>query len=91
MAGFILRLVAYALLLGAAFRFASYEWSLNGLDNVAALQPLHDGGVTALGVAPLVLALFGFGRLRDAAVFVAFALAGAAISAPFAIARVAGA
>jgi hypothetical protein len=73
------------------FRLASYEWAANGLDNLAALQPLHDAGMTALAVAPLVLALCGFGRLRDAAVFLAFALAGAAISAPFAIARVAGA
>lgn len=91
MAGFILRLVGFALLLGLAYRFAAYEWSANGLDNIAALQTMHDGGVIALGVAPLVFALFGFGRLRDIAVFIACALAGAAISAPFAIAHVAGA
>jgi len=91
MAGFILRLVAYALLLGLTSRTAAYFWSANGLDGIAALQPLYDGGMKALLFGPLFLALFGFGALRDVCVFAGCALAGAALTAPFVIARVAGA
>jgi hypothetical protein len=90
MLGFIVRLVGYALLLGVSSRIAQTLWSNDGLDAVAVLQPLHDAGVLALVIAPLALALIGIGRARPLAVFVAFALAGAAVAAPFACARVAG-
>jgi hypothetical protein len=88
---FIIRLVGYALLLGVSSRIAQTLWTKYGLDGNAALQPFHDAGVAALLVAPVVLALLGVGILRTLCVFVACALAGAAISAPFVIARVAGA
>jgi hypothetical protein len=90
MLGFIVRLVGFAVLLGVASRVAQTLWSNDGLEAFAALQPLHDTGVVALLVAPFVLALIGIGRLRPLAVFVAFALAGAAVTAPFVCARVAG-
>jgi hypothetical protein len=88
--GFIIRLVGYALLLGGTSRIAEALWSQQGLDAVAALQPFHDTGLTALLVAPIGLALIGFGSLRAPCIFVAFFLAGAALTAPFTIARVVG-
>ena len=90
MVGFIVRLVGYALLLGISSRVAQNAWSNLGLDAFDVLQPLHAGGITVLLVAPVVLALIGAHALRLFCVFVAFALAGAAITAPFVIARVAG-
>jgi hypothetical protein len=87
---FFFRLVGYALLLGIASRIAQTLWTANGLDQLASMQPLHDGGLVTLAIAPFVLALAGFGALRDVCVFVGCALAGAAITAPFVIARVAG-
>jgi hypothetical protein len=91
MGGFILRLVCYALLFGAtAFLFQTW-WSGDGLDAVGALRSFHDKTVLGLRVAPLVLALAGIGRLRSLAVFVAFLLAGAALTAPFVYARLVGA
>jgi hypothetical protein len=91
MLGFVIRLIGYALLLGFSARLASTLWSRDGLDAIVALQPFHDQGILALYVAAVVLALIGFGRLRALAIFVGFFLAGAALTAPFAIARVAGA
>jgi hypothetical protein len=90
-AGFLVRLVAYALALGIAARIASALWTQFGLDGVFDLQQFHDLGVQILLVAPLPLALFGFGVLRQAAVFIAAVLIGAALTAPFAAARFAGA
>ncbi len=87
---FIIRLVGYALLLGVSSRIAQTLWSNDGLDGNVMLQPFHDTGITVLLVAPVVLALLGVGILRGACVFVGCALAGAAITAPFVIARVAG-
>jgi phosphoglycerol transferase MdoB-like AlkP superfamily enzyme len=89
-AAFVIRLVLYALLLGLTSRAAQTLWSNHGLDGVAALQPWHDAGVTALLVAPVVLALLGVGPLRRPALFVAFFLAGAALSAPFAFSHLVG-
>lgn len=90
MVNFIIRLVGYALLLGAASRIAQTLWSANGLDGVAALQSWHDVGVSALLIAPIVLALLGVGVLRGACVFAGCALAGAAITAPIALTRLVG-
>lgn len=90
MAGFIIRLAGYALLLEAVLRIAQAVWVRDGLDGIAGLQALHDTGLYTLYAAPIVLALFGVGPLRRPAIFIAFFLAGAALTAPFAIARVAG-
>jgi hypothetical protein len=91
MANFIVRIFCYAVLFGIASRLGQFEWTANGLDTYAQLSPLHDLGVTTLAIAPLVLALVGFGRLRGICVFAGCFIAGAAITAPLAIARVAGA
>lgn len=91
MVNFIIRLVAYALLLGVTSRIAQTLWSNGGLDAIVALQPLHDRGTVALLVAPVVFAVLGFGRLAAVCFFLACALAGAALTAPFVLARVAGA
>ncbi len=88
---FLVRLIVYAIVLGVVSRIAEYLWVRAGLDGSITLQPFHDAGITTLVVAPLVLALLGFGPLRAVAVFVAAFLAGAALTAPFAFARFAGA
>jgi hypothetical protein len=90
MINFIIRLVGYALLLGVSSRVAQTLWTSYGLDGNAVLQPFHDTGVTLLLVAPVVLALLGVGILRAVCLFVGCGLAGAAVTAPFVIARVTG-
>jgi hypothetical protein len=89
-AGFVIRLVAYALVLGVVARIAAAMWTQFGLDGVLELQPVHDAGIDVLIGAPLPLALLGFGALRRVAIFAAALLAGAALTAPFACARFAG-
>jgi hypothetical protein len=89
-AGFLIRLVAYALVLGVVARIAATLWVQFGLDGSIELQPFHDIGVEVLLIAPLPLALFGIGALRGAALFIAAFLAGVALTAPFAIARFTG-
>jgi hypothetical protein len=87
---FILRLVGYALLLGlSAYAFQTL-WTNDGLDAVGRLHSFHDKTILALRIAPLVLALIGFGPLRALAIFVGFFLAAAALTAPFVALRVAG-
>ena len=88
-AGFIVRLAAYAILLGVAARLAQYLWDQRGLGDVVMLQSLHDTAVAVLALAPIVLALVGIGPLRPLAIFVAWFLVGAALTAPFAFARLA--
>jgi hypothetical protein len=90
LAGFVIRLVAYALVFGLVSRVASAWWVQNGLDGSIDLQPFHDWGVEVLLVAPLPLALLGFGALRQATLFIAALLIGAALTAPFAVARFSG-
>jgi hypothetical protein len=90
MASFILRLVCYALLFGVTAYLFQIWWSGDGLDAVGALRSFHDKTILGLRVAPLVFALIGIGRLRSVAVFIAFVLAGAALTAPFVCARVSG-
>jgi hypothetical protein len=91
MANFIVRIFCYGVLIGIASRLGQLEWTANGLDAYVQLVPLHDAAVPALIVAPIALALVGFGRLHGLCVFAGCFIAGAAITAPFAIARVAGA
>ncbi|MDB5072769.1 MAG: hypothetical protein JWM87_3880 [Candidatus Eremiobacteraeota bacterium] len=91
MTGFVVRLIGYALLLGIASRVAQTLWLNDGLDAVGALTSFHDKELTALLVAPVVLALIGtVPALRPLAVFIGCFLAGAAITAPFVCARIAG-
>lgn len=90
-ASYLIRLVAYAIVLGLIARAADFLWVSKGLDDVIPLQPLHDNGELVLVLAPIVLALIGVGALRPVAVFLAAFLIGAALTAPFAFARLAGA
>jgi hypothetical protein len=90
-ANFIIRLVCYALLFGVSAYLFQTWWSGDGLDAVGALRSFHDKTVLGLRVAPLVLALIGIGRLRSVAVFLAFLLAGAALTAPYVCTRIVGA
>jgi hypothetical protein len=88
--GFLIRLVAYALVLVAVSRMADALWVGYGLDGSIALQPFHDYGIEVLEIAPLPLALFGFGPFRQAAIFIAALVVGIALTAPFAVARFSG-
>jgi hypothetical protein len=89
-AAFIVRLASYAILLGAAARLAQWLWDRRGLDDVLVLAAPHDTAVAVLALAPIVLAIVGIGALRPVAIFVAWFLGGAALTAPFAFARLAG-
>jgi hypothetical protein len=89
-AGFIIRLIGYALVLGAVDRIADALWIQYGLDGSIALQPFHDLGVEVIYIAPLPLALIGFGALRQAALFIAAFLVGVALTAPWATAHFSG-
>ncbi|MBV8748615.1 MAG: hypothetical protein JO103_02760 [Candidatus Eremiobacteraeota bacterium] len=90
MAGFIIRLIGYALLLGLTSRIAQTLWTNYGLDAVGRLHHFHDVGLMGLLIAPVILALVGVVvPLRSLAVFVGFYLAGAALTAPFVCAKVA--
>jgi hypothetical protein len=89
-AAFIVRLAGYAILLGVSARLAQWLWDARGLDAVAVLQAPHDTAVAVLALAPIVLALVGLGALRPVATFVVWFLVGAALTAPFALARLAG-
>jgi len=86
---FIIRLVGYALLIGVPVRIAEYFWVRASLDMVDIVRPMHDTAAATATIAPFLLALFGFGALRNVAVFVALYIAGAALTAPFALARLA--
>jgi hypothetical protein len=86
---YIVRLVGYALLIGIPVRIAEYFWQRATLDQVDLLSLPHSIAAATATIAPFVLAVFGFGALRNAAIFVATALAGAALTAPFALARLA--
>jgi hypothetical protein len=86
---YVVRLVGYALVIGIPVRIAEYFWVRGTLDQVDALRPLHDIATLTATIAPFVLGIFGFGALRNAAVFIALYIAGAALTAPFAFARLA--
>ena len=88
-AGFIVRLAGYAILLGVAARLAQWLWERRGLDEVIVLQSGHDTAVAVLALAPIVLALIGVRAFRPVAIFIAWFLVGAALTAPFAFARLA--
>jgi hypothetical protein len=86
---FVVRLVGYALLIGIPVRIAEYFWIRASLDQVDTLQAPHALATLTATVAPFVLAIFGFGALRNVAMFIAMYIAGAALTAPFALARLA--
>ncbi len=86
---YVVRLVGYALLIGIPVRIAEYFWVRGSLDTVDLLRTPHDVATATATISPFVLALFGFGALRNAAVFAALYIAGAALTAPFAFARLA--
>jgi hypothetical protein len=90
LAAFVVRLAGYAIALGLVARLGEWLWDRRGLDRVFQLQSGHDAALTVLALAPIGLALLGVGVLRPLAVFVASFLIGAALTAPFAFARLAG-
>lgn len=90
LAGFVVRLVGYALVLGITARVAEAMWVAQGLDNAIELQAFHDLGINVLVIAPFACALIGIKPLRRVAIFLAAVLVGIALTAPYACARFAG-
>jgi hypothetical protein len=86
---FVVRLVGYGLVVGIPARIAQALWETMGLDHVAALQNPHDQAIRIAAILTVVIALFGYGVFRRAAIFLAFYLAGALFTAPFAFVRLA--
>jgi hypothetical protein len=95
--GFVFRCVVYAMVVAIAFAVARLEWSMLGLDSLsggaaeaaANIAVWHDRLPIGLILAILVLALAG-AVARLLAVFFLWALIGAILTAPFAIAHAAG-
>ncbi len=85
--GFVIRFVGYSLLIGVPVRIAQYFWERAALDHNDILSGPHDIGVVIAIITPFVLALVGYGALRRPAIFVAMYIAGAALTAPFAMLR----
>ncbi|HEY1728487.1 MAG TPA: hypothetical protein VGG22_08960 [Candidatus Baltobacteraceae bacterium] len=88
-AAFIVRFLAYSLVLWVAYAIAQAEWTNASLDLNDALTGLHSLGIAVLTVAPLVLAIVAI-VARPVAIFVLFYLVGAVVTAPFALARFGG-
>ncbi len=88
-ATFILRFLVYAIVLGVAYGVAQSFWVRQGLDLDVSLSGYHSIAITALTLAPLVLAIVAI-VARPLAVFVLFYLVGAMLTAPFALAHVVG-
>jgi hypothetical protein len=85
-ATFLLRFIGYAIVMAIAYGIANFFWAQNGLDFVDTVQGLHSLAVVVVGVAPLILALVAI-VARPVAVFLLFYIAGAIVTAPFALAR----
>jgi hypothetical protein len=88
-ATFVLRFLSYAIVLGIAYGVAQNFWVQRGLDLNENLAGYHTVAITALTLAPLVLAVVAI-VARRLAVFVLFYLVGAVLTAPFALSHVAG-
>jgi hypothetical protein len=88
-AAFIVRFLAYSLVLWAAYAIAQMQWTNADLDLNDALSGLHALGVAILTIAPLVLAIIAI-VARPLAIFVLFYLVGVVVTAPFALARFGG-
>ena len=86
---FIVRFLAYAIVLGIAYGIAQGFWTREGLDQSGDLANYHAVAVAVLMAAPLVLAIVAT-VARSLAIFVLCYLAGAVLTAPFALARLAG-
>ena len=91
MIGFVIRLIGWVLLLGCAARYVDAQWTARGLDQIDRLVAFHQHLLVALYAGAIILAIVGFGRWRAIAIFAGFFLAGIALTAPWAIARVVGA
>ena len=86
---FIVRFLTYAIVLGIAYGISQGYWSREGLDLNADLGAYHAAAVPVLMAAPLVLAIVAT-VARPLAIFILFYLVGAVLTAPFALARLAG-
>ena len=88
-AAFIVRFLAYSLVLWAAYAIAQLQWTNANLDLNDSFTGLHAHGVAILTIAPLVLAVVAI-FARRIAIFVLFYLVGVVVTAPFALARFGG-
>jgi len=88
-AAFIVRFLAYSLVLWLAYAIAQAQWTNTDLDLNDALAGLHSAAVVVIAIAPLALAIVAI-VARPLAIFVLFYLVGAVVTAPFALARFGG-
>ena len=86
-ASYLIRLVGYAIIFGIATRIADFLWVQDGLEALDQLQGWHDEGVSVMTWAPIVVAFISLLAPRIA-LFLAFLAIGAALSAPYAFARI---
>lgn len=92
---FVLRYFGFMLAIGSAAWIALQEWSGYGLDGLVPSGDAPGAGLIALGrllfyaivFAGPALAALAEGIIRRAGVFIAAALIGILITAPFALAR----
>lgn len=88
-AAFIVRFLAYSLILWVTYAIAQAQWTGADLDLNDNFGSLHSLGVSVLMISPLVLAIVAM-IARPVAIFVLFYLVGAVLTAPFALARFGG-
>jgi hypothetical protein len=88
-ASFIVRFLAYSVVLWATYALAQAEWTNANLDLNDSMLSVHALGVTVLTISPLLLAIVAI-VARPLAIFVLFYLVGAVLTAPFALARFGG-
>ena len=88
-ASFIVRFLAYSVVLWAAYAIAQMQWTNADLDTNDSLLGFHALGVTILTISPIVLAVVAI-VARQVAIFALFYLVGAVLTAPFALARFGG-
>lgn len=88
-AAFIVRFLAYSIVLWLAYALAQAQWMNADLDLNDNMLSLHSIGIAVLTISPLVLAIVAI-FARPLALFVLFYLVGAVLTAPFALARFGG-
>lgn len=83
---FIARVIAYVFLIGVAIAIAQVWWQAYALDSADGLATARDQAEPFLAISPLVCA--GLGAVaRPLGTFLVFFVAGAVITAPFALAH----
>jgi hypothetical protein len=83
-AAFIGRVIVYVFIIGVALAIAQALWNFFDLDRNDELAALRGEWTPLLAVAPVVCAIVG-ALLRPLGIFAVFYVAGAVLTAPFAL------